>query len=373
VHPITEKFEDALHRSHTVVTKCEVLDSNYVLVDTLKPYEGNVNVDRRAAIRRQCTVRLADPTGAMTPSDFEDILHPLANNRLRLFRGIKFDDGTEEIVSIGVFDIFDTNVFDAKENPYVEVKGYDLSKSVQRARLLNNYHVPAGERYDLAIRDLLSFRVPTLQFNIPQIDFFSPPLVFGASGDQGGGDPWKYASDMAESVGHDIYFDIQGVVNMSPIPNPTIDPVVWTYEEGPLSMLLHVEKRLSKEDVFSRVVAVGENTDLDEPVRANAIDDDPTSPTYIYGPFGDVPFFLRSEYIETEAQAQEVAEAKLRQSRGTSEGLRVMTTSNPAHEVGDVIRVIRGRGKIDNTFIIDKFNVQLDVSQANNMTLRRVA
>lgn len=370
---ISPEFEQALTRPHTAVALCEVLDTNYQLLAILKPINGNVSIDRTAAIRRRCTVTVIDKTGSLTPETANDMLHPLANNRLRLFRGIKLSDGTEELISLGVFDIFDTNIKDSGESLEIDIKGFDLSKSVQRARLLNNYNVPAGERYDLAIRDLLSSRVPTLSFNIPTIEFYTPPLVFGSSGNQGGGDPWKYATEMAESVGYEIYFDPQGVVNMTPIPDPTVDPVVWEYEEGPLSTLLYVEKKISKEDVFSRVIVTGENTDLDEPIRAEVIDDDPTSPTYIYGPFGDVPVFLQSEYIRTTAQAQEAAVARLRQARGGSEGLQVITTPNPAHEAGDTVSVARGRARINNNYVIDRLNINLDITQSNNMTLRRVS
>lgn len=372
MYNISNEFADLLRRSHTVVTKCEVLDSNYVLQGVLTPTDGNVNVDRGADIRRRCNVTLVDNTETLTPDEADDLLHPLSNNRLRLFRGILLPDGTEELISLGVFDIFDSNISDSGEKLEIEVRGFDLSKSVQRARLLNNYHVPAGTRYDLAIRDLLSFKVPTLSFNIPTINFYTPPLVFGASGDQGGGDPWKYASEMAEAVGYEIYFDTQGIVNMNPIPDPTQDPVAWEYKEGVDSMLLYIEKRTSKEDVYSRVVATGENSDLDEPVKGEAIDDDPNSPTYIHGPFGDVPFFLRSEYIETVAQANEVAAAKLRQSQGVYEGLQIIATPNPAHEAGDILLVERAKTKVSSTYVLERFNVQLNVTQSNNMTLRKV-
>lgn len=372
MYPITPKFAEALQRSHIVATRCEVLDTNYAILAVLNVHQGNVSVDRRSAIRRSCKVTLVDVDGQLTPETAADILHPLANNRLRLYRGIKFDDGTEELISLGVFDIFDTNIKETGSTLEIELSVFDLAKSVQRARLLDNYTVPAGERYDLAIRDLLSFRVPTLSFNFPVVSFFTPPLVFGSSGGGGGGDPWKYATEMAEAVGHELYIDTAGVVQLVPVPNPAVDPVVWDYETGELSTLLYIEKRMSKEDVFSRVVAVGQNTDLDEPVSANAIDDDINSPTYIYGPFGDVPFFLRSEHIRTVAQAQQVADAKLRQSRGVYDGLQIITTPNPAHEAGDVVSVAHPRAKIANTYVIDKLNINLSTNQSNNMTLRKV-
>ena len=372
MHPISNDFANAIKHSHTIVTKAEVLNSNYVLQGVLQPTQGNVRVDRENDIRRRCTVELVDPTGNLTPSDASDLIHPLSNNRLRLFRGVKLPNGTEEMVSLGVFDIFDSTIDDSGERVTINLVGFDLSKSVQRARLLNNYVVPVGERYDLAIRSLLSYQVPTLSFNIPTINFLTPPLVFGSNGNQPGGDPWKYASEMAQAVGYDIYFDIQGVVNMTPIPNPATDPVVWNYSEGEDSMLLYVDKKLSKEEVFNQVVVTGDNSFSDELIRAEAKDTNPNSPTYIFGPYGSVPTFLYSEYVTTVAQAQQVADARLRQVLGMTEGLQIITTPNPAHEVGDIVTVKRDRIQVDANYVIDKFNVSLNHNVANNMTLRRV-
>ncbi|MCA1799965.1 MAG: DUF5047 domain-containing protein [Actinobacteria bacterium] len=370
--PISDEFAEQLNRSHTKVTKVEVLDSSNVFITDLAVTQGNVQYDRDNAIRRRCTATLQDATGALTPADAADLLHPLSNNRLRFYRGLLLPDGTPELVTLGTFEIFDSNVKDQGDNLEIDITGFDFAKAVQRARLLRNYHVPAGERYDLAIRDLLSFRVPTLQFNFPVVNFYTPPLTFGSSGDQGGGDPWQYATEMAEAVGNEVYFDSVGVCQLTPVPNPATDPVTWTYEEGELSTLLFVEKKMSKEDVYSVVVATGENMDNDEPVRYEAKDEDPLSPTYVFGPFGEVPFFLRSEYIRTVSQAQQVAEAKLRQSRGKSEGLQIITTPNPAHELGDIIEVKRARARVNETYVLDRFNIHLATNQSNNMTLRRV-
>lgn len=370
--PISNAFAEQLNRSHTKVSRVELLDSSNVFIMALNVTQGNVQFDADNAIRRRCTATLQDPTGGLTPAEAADLLHPLSSNRLRFYRGLVLPGGTEELVTLGTFDIFNSNVADGSETVSINITGFDLAKSVQRARLLQNYHVPIGERYDLAIRDLLQFRVPTLSFNFPQVNFLTPPLTFGASGDRGGGDPWKYATEMAEAIGYELYFDSVGVCQLTPVPNPAVDPVVWTYEEGVNSTLLYVEKKFSKDDVYSVVVATGENMDNDEPVRYVVMDEDPNSPTYVYGPFGQVPFFLHSEYIRTESQAQQVAEAKLRQSRGASEGLQIIATPNPAHEVGDIIEVKRARSKVDETYVLDRFNVHLAPNQSINMTLRKV-
>jgi hypothetical protein len=372
VYPISDAFAAALRQPHTIVTRAEVLNTNFVLQQTLSLTQGNVQVDGKNAIRRSASMTLVDDTGELVPGDLNDLTHPLAGHYIRLFRGIRLPGG-DELISIGVFDIFDNVVTDTGKELKVEIKAFDLAKRVQRSRLTHNYVVPVGTRYDLAIRDLISYVAPWVSFNFATVDVVTPfGLVFGSSGDQAGGDPWKYAQEMAESIGHELYFDIQGVCRLTPVANAATDPVVWEYHEGEDSQLLYVTKTISKEDTFNHVFAFGENSASDNPIKGEAWDDDPNSPTYRFGPYGSVPTFLVSPYIATANQAQMVAEARLRQTLGATEGLRTITTANPAHEVGDVVTVRRLRAKIDSKFVLDKFNINLAASQAINATMREV-
>lgn len=371
MYPVSDAFKEASKRSHTIVTRAEVLDSNFQILKVLNPVQCNISVDRERDIRRTATLGLQDYDGSWTPGDAEDLLHPLANNRLRLWRGIKLPTGPE-FVSQGIFDIFDAEIGDPGENLRVDIRAFDLSKSVQRARLRRNYVVPAGQRYDQAIRDLISYQAPWVSFNFPTINIYTPNLVFGASGDQAGGDPWKYASEMAASVAHDLYFDVQGVCRLEPVPSPQNDPVVWEYTEGKDGMILYVNKRLHKENTFNHVFAFGENSQFDNPVQAEAWDDDPTSPTYRYGPYGSVPTFFVSPYIATVDQAQQVADARLRQVLGATETMHMINTPMPAHEAGDVVYIKRERAKIDRTYVVEKFNINFSAQQAMNINLREL-
>jgi hypothetical protein len=280
-----------------------------------------------------------------------------------------------ELIPQGVFDIFDANVEDTRDSITVDLKLFDFSRKIERARLLRNHTVDAGTNFATAIRDVIDQGVPGLTYRFPEVPFLTPRLVFGASGDQEGGDRWKYGREMAESIGYELFMDRQGVVRLQALPAERNQPIVADYTEGKESTFMYVTRSLSKESTYNHVVAVGESTSSEEPVRGFALDNDPNSPTYIgdpygSGPYGAVPFFLRSKFIRTEEQAHQAAEAKLKQLQGTTEQMRLISIVNPAHDPGDRVRVVRERSKLDCRFVMDSFNVPLDYSGPMNITMR---
>jgi hypothetical protein len=373
-HQVSDRYIRALHRSHTITTLVQVLDPSFQILTNLEVHQGNVTVDGSNPIRRTATLTVADKDGTLTPNEATELLHPVASNKLRLWRGIDYGDGTNEMFSLGVFEIFDADVQDNGEHLTVEIRGFDLAKRVQRARLEKNYVVPAGTRFDHAIRDLLFFSIGAMSINFSDTgNMVTPDLVFGASGDQVGGDPWKYAQEMAQSIGHELFFDVQGVCILRPVPTVDTGHVGWhTHDDDNTSIILNVDKRIRKDGTFNKVIATGENSASDNPVRGEAVDNDPTSPTYYFGPYGPVPTFLRSPYIRTAAQAQQVAEARLRQVKGAATSINFISITNPALEAGDVLHLRRERAKVDMAFVIDRFNINLQAHQSMNVSAREV-
>jgi len=377
MYNISDKFKSYVQQSHKIVYKAEVLSGNELITDQLNIVSGNVSVDSSSSTRRRARVKLVCKDGDKVPSrnDFNSLLHPLSNNEIRLYRGIKFNDGTQELVPLGVFRIFDTNIEDNVDSLSIELSLFDRARLVERARLLQNYVVPMGTNYATAIKGIIEDGVPGLLYNFPPINFVTPQLVFGSSGDLAGGDRWKYAREMASSIGHELYFNLNGIVTLRPVPNVSTGPTVWHYQEGPTSTMLYNTRRLSIENTFNTVIVRGESTTNEEPVQYTAMDEDPTSPTYVgdppgSSPYGMVPTFLISNYVSTVEQAEEVAKARLRQVTGTTETMRVIVTVNPAHEAGDIIKLSRIRSKLSSRYVLDKFNVPLEYNGSMNFTMR---
>ena len=282
-----------------------------------------------------------------------------------------------ELVPLATLDIFDTVIDDTRDELKIQLRLFDFSRKIERARLLENYRIAPGTNYRDAIHDIINDGVPDLQYDLPSVDFVTPNLIFGSSGDQGGGDRWKYAREMAQSIGYELYFNRNGVVTLRPVIDVDTQPIVWRYDETDNANLLFVTREISKEETYNVVQARGESTSNTEPVTATAMDENPLSSTYVGDPpgssaYGMVPTFLNSKYITTESQAQQAAEARLKQVLGSTEKMRIMTIVNPAFEGNDLIRVIRGRSNLDCRFLIDRFNIPLDYNVSMNFTMREM-
>jgi hypothetical protein len=125
-----------------------------------------------------------------------------------------------------------------------------------------------------------------------------------------------------------------------------------------------VSRSTNANTTYNGVVVTGEGTSADTPVRAEAWDDDPTSPTYRYGPFGEVPRFYSSPLITTEAQAQSAAESLLRKVTGVTEGLQWSFVTDPSVQAGDVAHVISSATRVNRIMIIDAVTIPLAVTGA---------
>lgn len=367
MYPVSDKFKAAVKHSHKVVAKCEVYSGTDLLA-TLPITGGSVNVDSEGATRRRCTVRL-DGTDHV-PAETTGILHTNSNNELKVYRGIEFTDGTSELVPLGVFGIENTDIDDSGEGVSITVKGFDRSKELQRRRFTEVYYVDEGTNYATAIKDLINYKMPGLQYAFTTTTHTTPSMIFGTGGWSGGGDPWEKATEMASNIGMELFFDNNGIVTLRPEPDPTVDPVVWEYAEGPESMLLYLNRGISKENVFNHVVVIGNHSGLFAPIRADALDDNVNSPTYYLGPFGDVPTFHLSTMIFSQAQAEEVADAQLRKHLGTPESMRFISIVNPAHDVGDSVRVKRARINVNSVHVLDKLNIPLEYNGSINASAR---
>lgn len=361
----SDKFDVAVRQSHKMATRCDVLVDG-ALERTLTINEGNVTIDD-VAIRRRATINLTDPTGDLMPQTAFDLMMP-GRNEFQLFRGIDYNDGTEpELLSLGIFGISDLQIEDSGQGLTMIVDGFDRARRVARARMPDDYQIFAGTPYIGAIQNLLVERYPDVIFNSAAHENIMTPAILIEQGE----DPWEHAQKMAASIGCDLYFNPGGICVCEPIVmDLEDDPVDWVYAEGDEAMLLYLSKRITDEGVYSRVVVTGENTSIAAPVRGEAVDNDPLSPTYHQGPFGEVTKFFSSSFITTPQQAEAAARRELAKSVGFFERIETISIVHPAHELGDVIRISRPESHIDNLFAIDKITIPLVHSRGMNISTR---
>lgn len=376
----SDKFKAALRYSRTVTTIAQLYRQGRLISEGLPVLGGRLTDDAEALIRRRIDLELPGIPEILNllPSTAPEDggLWPLGNE-IHLFMGIDYEDGTApEYVPGGVYRIGKPVIKDTGNDLKITLQGWDRGRSVQRAKFITPYGIRVGTNYVKAISDLVKSRLPWLtddQLKFEETDYTTPCLVFTNEDD-----PWQMAVKMAASLGCQLVWDLEGALRCTPEPDPSVTPPVFEYHEGQNATITGITRDLDDDEAYNGVIVSGESTSNARPVRAEAWDIDPTSPTY-YDPrnaaasvYGAVPKFVTSEYITNTAQAQQAANAELRREMGIVERIDFEALVNPLHESNDVISVRRDRIGVNNVYVLQSFQLGLgDKGTMSGITRKR--
>jgi len=291
-------------------------------------------------------------------------------------------NGAYELVPIGVFRINSVTISEDKDGDVsIEVSGTDVSNNIGLNHWTNPttvytkpYTVPVAksdttkERNYIAgtvteaIKILIQDRWPTHPgvFGPPEFDFsgvqdvpIKHPIIMGSTNvsNSGSNSPWTDISGLAASLGGgrgELFVNAEGKFQTLSIPDPNAVPPVWEFLDGDNNgnggLLTNVSRVLSDSKTVNYVIATGEATSAKTPLKAVAVDDDPTSPTNYLGTFGRVVGYEPGrKLLKTQAQVQNAADTFLSWFTGGNEALTIEGAVNPALDVNDVIAVRRKR------------------------------
>lgn len=348
----TARWDSHIGRSHTIALAVDVLYGGVAVVEGLNVASGEVILDRSAAIRGRCKVDLAEP--ARIPNGPGDPLSPFGYE-LRVRRGITYADGTVELMPLGIFGIERSQVADT--NLVSRIDGLDRAQRVADARLEDDYPIAAGTNVGTAIRTLLTAAFPALTFSFASTTFTTPQLVLTAQSD-----PWAKGLDLARSVGYELFLDGDGVCVFRPEPSTSATPT-WVVAEGAGGVMLSAAVSLDRGPAYNKVIATSTNTATAAAYTGSAVDDDPSSPTYYYGPFGKKPRFYSSPLLASTAQCTAAAAGILAGNIGVAKAISFGAVPNPAVEPGDTILVTRTTLGVDEVHILDRLTVPLTAAR----------
>lgn len=361
-----DELAKAVRTSHTITRRVELRNPSGEVIRDLYADTASVGMDETSRIRNTCR---ADVIFKEFTSNEKSLIDPIQKNELWIYRGV---EGIGE-VKLGQFKIRSYSISDSKNNYRIQLRGADYSRTIRRNRFLTNYHVDPGVRYPEAIKTMLQFMNPEFSYDFTDTDdinVVTPKLDFGGSGGTGGSNAWESAEEMAESIACEIFFNREGVCILRPVPETQDLSPVENYHEGRYAKFLNVATDRTDEDTYNVVVVRGESTSNDEPVMATAEDDDEQSDTWVGGPYGRVPHFEQSNYVTTETQAQQLADAMLRRRMAVTENVRISSIVNPALEVGQVVSIKRAKSQIDNEYVIERMTMPLDYNTPLEITMR---
>lgn len=376
MYNVSAEFQHELVRSHRICTRCDIYDRNGISHGSLFPLGGQVNASDDA-VRRRATVDMIDPTGTLTPESAADLLTPYGAE-YRLYRGIRLPGGVEytdgdgvpqytknEFIPLGVFRVVTFESYDAGDGYHFVLQGYDRSWEIARRKFTTPYTISAGTNFATAIRTMIASRGLTLSYNFATTSELTPKLIFDV-----GDDPWAKAQEMAQALGMELFMDVSGVCVMRPVPDPALDPVAWPYIEGRDATLLYVDRSLSVTDAPNHIIAQGATVDGDA-IMGHAKDTNSSSATYWLGPYGDIPDVIRSPFITSQGMANTAAAAELRKRLGGAEQINMEIIPNPAHEIHDIVSVVRAKSGINFAYGVDSLAINLAPEQPMPMTVKR--
>jgi len=359
-----DRFLWALARPHEVVVRATLLDGG---TETELPtvVDGSVSLNANAATRGSCELSIADDgTLGWIPTSSDSPLAPYGRE-VRIERGIRYYDGTTEFAPLGVFRIEDAGIDDSGSEIVVAISGLDRSARIIDAKFEEPYQIAAGTNYVDAILETIQAAWPDVPHDLPTTEYAAPA---GGLPKEEGADRWQFCQEMAAACGMELYFDSLGVLVMRPVAQFVTGTAAWHLVEGEDGVLIRAGLQWSRQNSFNKSIVTGENIGDDgPPARGVAVDDNPLSPTYYHGPFGKVPDFYSSTEIISDAQAADVAAARLARQLGTTQSISFGAIVNPKLEPSQVVRVSRERAGIDQEdHVIDTLNLPL--SSESEMT-----
>lgn len=251
----------------------------------------------------------------------------------------------------------------------IKVHVTDLSRAIKRNVWQMPYTVPSGMNYGDAVTAIVKDRLPSqTDFSISSTARTTPLLVYGM--DQGG-DPWQDIQELAQAVGFEAFFDPKGVFVFRPVPDPRLGEPVWVFDEDFNPTVVEASRELSDEQTFNDVVVTGQSTSSSNPVSAEAFDNDPSSPTYILGPYGRKTARITFSQITTQDQAQDAANATLFNSLGAADTVTITTVPMPALEPGDVVKINVSNVKANGTYMINSMSTPLSPAESQQLVCFR--
>lgn len=342
--------------------KAEIWEGNEQLATFLVEPGTTVQVDRNNKSRRTLSatftegVLLDPPNTTVVPSLANDLFSPLGNE-VKMFYGMRYDDGTIEYIQEGVFGNDELEIDDTGADLVINLTGSDRMAEVIKSGFISTVTIPPNTNVGTAIMTLMANAVVGFpwQFNFTPTDHVTPltPLVYTPADDAG-----TAGMELASNCGCALFFDPNGVLTFAPIPDPSQASTIWTYSEFQASLMDELKRTLNRTATPNYIIVDGTGPGVSAPIRGVAIDDNPLSQTYIGGKYGRVRSYTTTDLVATQAQANDAANGKLLLRMGAFEAIEFKAVPKPDHDVDDVIAATRARaGIIAARYVLDSFTL----------------
>lgn len=361
---VPARYRREVSDGYDLVVRAEILRRDTTdIVRTVLITGGGMQGASGDLIRQSARFSFIDPDGELTAENARAQLD-INLREIRLLMGPRYRTGEEDLLPLGIFKPTKLQRSSRSGGLEFTMECYDRSIRAQRP-FGEPYVVPAGTAVETAIRDMVWKKVPTLPVDLPTTGFTTPTLSFSATAN-----PWTEASRLARSSGYTLRVNRQGVLVMYPVVLQAQSVPEWSFIEGPLSTFWDPEITTESDRIPNYVTV--RSASIGEPAIAGvAFDDDPSSETYINGPYGVVDATIIDPVIMSQEQADRAAATVLLQGIGPVEAPSFSCLPNGAINLDATVRLEHSVGIASNVIIDAIDNLPFTISQPMELSTRR--
>ena len=352
----SNRYQKALLGSHLAETRIVAyrrnVDHTRTELGRLAVADGSLEVNGSAGVWRTLSVRVADDFVGGTGVRASEVLN--SNDiEVTVGIGIQFDwsweFGGPESEFVKIADLRVTRVTKSRRSAILDLTAVDHGDRVSDATIQMpwpNASQPDTTRNVIdAIKYLVTDAYPLdrdLNWHVdPTLDVNATyPTDRTFSGDR-----WTAVNDLAKIIKARVRNNENGGWVIEPLPTLAATPAV-TFDEGTYGTLSTVTLDDDRVNTFSAVTVICDDPNLGS-ITDLVVDDDPSSPTYYFGPFGkrvytaenDLAAGGATDEVTAHANVVAVGQALLQQLRGRGKQIRFTGVHNPLIQPGDTIAV----------------------------------
>lgn len=291
-------------------------------------FGGNVRATLASRVTRTLSMTVPD---FLYPWRTHDLLNPYGNE-LRAFRGIRYGNNSPDEFPTFVGPIMNVR---PPRNGECSVEASDVTVRVSGAGFVAPLPSQAGSRvldeYERLVLDVNP--LATFGTHSPITDLVP---VLGYDSDRG-----SALDNLAKTANAFWYALADGRYVMRRVPwsvKPTMTPIPLI--DGPAGTLMSAFPDRGSSGIFNQITVTSDRPDGGAPLWATATDDDPTSPTWIGGPFGvrSAPP-VRVTGAENQGQLLALAKALIQRSRALVDSWQITCVPDASIELGDPLGV----------------------------------
>lgn len=346
--PCSTLLKESAKFSQTTITTVDILRGNSVVYPNIPVTGAKISQDRGQKIRMTAdiTVSLANRPGYTIQEEV---------HRFRISRGYT-SLGISESIQHGIFRIDDIK---ENEDETLEISGSGLEAYIVDARFLQprtpNYGMSTIEQIKQLIIEILPNATISVECTQDRRVQATAPWEK---------ERWDAVDAMATSINAEVFVDYRGYFVIRDIPSLFTGTPVYSLKTGAAGTLIERTPKRTRDRVYNAAVVMGQSSDpAVPPVWGWAYDNDPTSPTYFYGDFGQVPRFYSSQFFTTNAQCTNLAKEQLAKALAANKALSVKALPLTFLETGDIIEIELKDGTMDRR-LLQKISFDAGVNAA---------